>query len=638
MNHATFKASLFMAAGVIDHETGTRDIRRLSGLVRKLPMTSALAMVATAAMAGVPLMNGFLSKEMFFAETVSTAGGSVLEKALPFFATLAGVFSVTYSFRFIRDVFFGPDATDLPREPHEPPRWMRVPIEVLVLMCLLVGIMPTLVVGPILAAGADGMLGSEVPYYSLAVWHGVTLPLLMSIVALLGGVALYFILRRRFDTTREGAPVLRHFDGRRMFDRSLALIGRRAAKLERIFGTRRLQPQLSLIVLFAIIAATLPLWGLGVGGGPLASPPFDIAFALMWAVASFCAVGSAYVAKHHRLAALALMGVAGVVVCFTFVWLSAPDLALTQLLVEIVTTVLLLLGLRWLPPQAENRPKVAPPAVRWRHLRDLLLATGAGGGLALIAYAVMTRPLANSVAQSFIDRAYTEGGGRNVVNVILVDFRGFDTLGEITVLGIVALSVFSLLRRFRPAPESIALPAQQARALAAYGSASSSALSGDRRSDVMYIPGLIMHWLFPLIGAFAFYLLLRGHDRPGGGFAAGIAMAIAFILQYMAAGTRWVEDRLRIMPVAWIALGLLCAAVTGAAAILFDMPFLTTWFSYAHVPLIGKVPLATALIFDIGVFLLVIGATTLMLTALAHQSIRVRRAGPPVERRGKPEH
>ena len=142
MNHATFKASLFMAAGIIDHESGTRDIRRLSGLFRFMPITATLAMVAAAAMAGVPLLNGFLSKEMFFAEAAAFHVDSVLDHSLPYFAMLASAFSVTYSLRFIHGVFFGPPPTDLPRTPHEPPHWMRFPVELLVLVCLLVGILP----------------------------------------------------------------------------------------------------------------------------------------------------------------------------------------------------------------------------------------------------------------------------------------------------------------------------------------------------------------------------------------------------------------------------------------------------------------------------------------------------------------
>src|SRR5690242_6540271 len=177
LNHATFKASLFMAAGVIDHETGTRDIRRLNGLYRYMPITATAATVAAAAMAGVPLLNGFLSKEMFFAESLSVEGPvRALDRALPFIATLWGMFSVAYSLRFIHGVFFGPAPQGLPRTPHEPPRWMRFPIELLVLACLAVGIVPALTVGPLLDIAVHALLGPETPVYSLAVWHGFSRP------------------------------------------------------------------------------------------------------------------------------------------------------------------------------------------------------------------------------------------------------------------------------------------------------------------------------------------------------------------------------------------------------------------------------------------------------------------------------
>lgn len=621
MNHATFKASLFMAAGVIDHETGTRDIRILGGLFRRLPETSVLALVATAAMAGVPLLNGFLSKEMFFAETIGH-GGTLFEQALPYLATLASVFSVTYSVRFMWDVFFGPAATNLPRTPHEPPRWMRFPIEVLVLLCLIVGIMPGIVVRPILDTAAGAVLVGNVPSYSLALWHGFTLPLLMSTVAMAGGVLLYIALRRNRDTRADGAPLLRRLQGKRVFERILIGISWRAGRLEELLGTRRLQPQLQLVFLLTILAALFPLYraGLLTGGG--IATDASVPFAFLWIIGAVCAVSSAYVAKYHRFAALVLMGVSGVVVCVTFVWLSAPDLAITQLLVEIVTTVLLLLGLRWLPAQFPHVRKAVAPAPRWHHMRDLGIALAAGTGLAVTAYAVMTRPLRDSVARAFLEKSYSEGGGTNVVNVILVDFRGFDTMGEITVLGIVALSVYALLRRFRPAPDSIERPVQQTLQQAKAGTTAAT----DPLQSLMYAPGMIMHWVFPFAGALAAYLFIRGHDRPGGGFAAGIALAIAFILQYMATDTRWVEDRLRIRPVQWMGFGLLFAGLTGVGAWLFGLPFLTSHFQYVTVPLIGDVPAASALLFDFGVFLLVVGSTTLMLTALAHQSLRSRRA------------
>src|SRR3546814_502992 len=152
VNHATFKASLFMAAGAVDHEAGTRDLRELGGLRRFMPITATLAVVAGAAMAGVPLLNGFLSKEMFFAETLAARRGLLMDVVPVGLAIAASAFGVIYSLRFVRGVFFGPVSTRLPRQPHEPPRWMRTPIGLLALACLLVGILPAQVIGPPLQA------------------------------------------------------------------------------------------------------------------------------------------------------------------------------------------------------------------------------------------------------------------------------------------------------------------------------------------------------------------------------------------------------------------------------------------------------------------------------------------------------
>jgi multicomponent K+:H+ antiporter subunit A len=624
MNHATFKASLFMAAGIIDHETGTRDIRRLSGLYRLMPITATLAMVAAASMAGVPLLNGFLSKEMFFAETIAYHVDSILDEALPYVVTVAAMFSVTYSLRFIHGGFFGPPPTDLPRMPPPLPSWMVLPVALLVSICLLVGILPAATAGPLLETAVRAVLGSDVPAYSLKVWHGFTFPLLMSLTALAGGLILYRALQPYLHRDADRPLLLPPLDSLRLFDQSLVFLSWRAAKSAvGLLGTRRLQPQLRLLTIAALLAAGWPIYQQGLRGSYSASA-IDPALAVVWMVGAACALAAAYQAKYHRLAALICMGGAGLAVCITFAWFSAPDLALTQLLVEIVTGVLLLLGLRWLPKRLEMlKVDIQPmPADRLRRASDAAIATLTGCGIAAIAYAMMIRPLPESISRYFLERAYTEGGGTNVINVILVDFRAFDTLGEITVLGVVGLTVYAVLRRFRPATDSIERPEQQHR----------PDITGDHQAktaDLLHhahsVPSLLIRLLFPVVLMMAIYLLLRGHNLPGGGFVAGLTVSVAIILQYMAGGTRWVESRLLILPVRWIGLGLLGAALTGVGACLAGHPFLTSYFAYRDVPLLGEVPLSSALLFDFGVFALVIGATVLILVALAHQSIRSHR-------------
>ena len=625
MNHATFKASLFMAAGIVDHETGTRDMRRLSGLYGAMPITATLATVAAAAMAGVPLLNGFLSKEMFFYEAAHA--GSPRDYRLAIAATVAGIFSVAYSLRFIHEVFFGPAPRDLPKTPHEPPRWMLFPIELLVLACLVVGIAPALTVGAVLDLAAGSVLGAAMPEYSLAVWHGLSLPLLMSAIALAGGAALYLLLQRTLHLASvEQVPFVHRFDGQRLFERFLDGVGVWATRFEQWLGTVRLQPQLEIVVLAALVAGAAPLMS---GGLPRSGAPpttVDPVFALLWAVGIACAAGAAWQAKYHRLMALMLMGGAGLVTSLTFLWLSAPDLALTQLMVETVTTVLILLGLRWLPPRVEAHPARERPALRdrARRARDLAVAIAAGAGVAALAWTVMTRPFPQSLAPFYLSRSLPEGGGANVVNVLLVDFRGFDTMGEITVLGVVAICVYALLRRFRPAPESVAIPIQQSDQPPPGGEATRP--GDDAASGYLMVPAVFVRLLFPIMTVVSIFFFMRGHDAPGGGFVAGLIMAVAIILQYMVGGAIWVEQHLKLYPRRLVSIGLLVAAATGLGSWWFDYPFLTSHSAHPRLPLLGVVPMPSAFLFDLGVYLLVVGATAVMLLALAHQSVRSRRA------------
>jgi len=629
LNHATFKASLFMAAGIIDHESGTRDIRKLSGLVRLIPFTATLAMVASASMAGVPLLNGFLSKEMFFAETVFISATRWVEFTLPVIATIAGTFSVAYALRFTVDVFFGPPPVDLPHIPHEPPRWMRAPVELLVFTCLLVGIFPAQVVGSILAAAALPVVGGVLPEYSLAIWHGWNAPMIMSLVAMSGGVVLYLMLRKQLKRGRfKYPPVISYFNGKRGFERSLVMMMRGVRKVEKRISTKRLQPQLFLLVLVALIGGLIPMLNSGLSWGDRPKIPGSVVFVTLWVLAIACALGAAWQAKYHRLAALTMVSVCGLMTCITFVWFSAPDLALTQLVVEVVTTVLILLGLRWLPRRIEE---VSPlpntlRRARVRRVRDFLLSSVVGGGMALLSYAMLTRQTPNDISSFYLSRALPEGGGSNVVNVMLVDFRGFDTLGEITVLGAVALTVYALLRRFRPSKESMELPPQQ-RQLAP--DVATDLVNPRQASDTalgfMMVPAVLVRLLLPIALVVSFYLFMRGHNQPGGGFVAGLVMSVAFILQYMVAGTQWVEAQMSLRPMRWMGFGLFAATLTGLGALFFGYPFLTTHTLHLSVPVLGDIHIASALFFDVGVYAMVVGSTLLMLTALGHQSVRAHK-------------
>ena len=623
MNHATFKASLFMAAGIVDHETGTRDLHRLRGLGRYMPITATLAIVATAAMAGVPLLNGFLSKEMFFAETIFAGEAPWLRFGMPAVATLASVFSVAYSLRLAHRTFFGPPSQRLARAPRDPNRWMLAPSALLVAACILVGILPARTIGPFLDGAARSLLGAQVPEYSLALWHGFTLPLVMSAVALAGGIALYALLYRHRDGALAPAPFSHPIDGRRAYEVVMVMLMRTADRLLNTLSTRHLQPQLALIVTAVVVLAGVTALGRTAPPDQVHLTPISAAFTLLWAIGAACAVGAATQAKFHRLAALIMAGGAGLITCLTFAWFSAPDLALTQISVEVVTLVLMLLGLRWLPKRLElDNPRRRSARARLRRARDLVLAVVAGAGLARLAYVIMTRPRGEGIARFYMEHALPDSGGRNVVNVILVDFRGFDTLGEITVVGIVALAVYKILRRFRPASESMPVPLAQ-RVDAEDGERNDTDDSLPR--GFMRVPTVLGRLLLPVAGVISVFFLLRGHNSPGGGFVGGLAMATAFIVQYMMSGTLWIESRMRVHPQYAIGAGLLLAGVAGCAAWIVSRNFLANLIWHGHAPLIGELHLSSTLLFDFGVYLVVVGATTLMLIALAHQSLRSRR-------------
>lgn len=595
VNHATFKASLFMAAGIIDHEAGTRDMRRINGLFKYMPQTAVLAMVAAAAMAGVPLLNGFLSKEMFFGETLHLIWLGGFYWALPAAAVVAGAFSVAYSVRFIHDVFFHGKPIGLSRTPHEPPIWMKIPVAILVAVCLLVGVFPEDTVAPLLTTAASSvLLGQPLPAYDLAVWHGWNWPLLMSFIALASGIVIYtlryglFSLQERFGFRG---------DGKTLFDAGLALLLTAARWFTATLENGSLQRYLALLFasVVVLLLAALVKEGSGLTGPVMLTPVNG-----MTLVAAFILIAGAVgtVLKHRqRLSALIVFSVIGLLIALAFVEFSAPDLALTQLLVEMAAIVLLLLALYFLPRQTPRE------ASRLRLWRDGVLALLTGVALAALTWGLLTRPY-ETIADYYLANSLPGGGGSNVVNVILVDFRGFDTLGEISVLAIAALGIYALLDGLR-----LSTPATDLRG---------QPWAKERHPLVME---MIARPQLPIALMVAVYLFLRGHNLPGGGFIAGLLTAMALILQYLASGFQWTQERFRFDSRPLIALGLLCTLLTGLGSWVFARPFLTSTFIHVHWPLIGEFELASALAFDLGVYLTVIGVVMLILVRLGALSL-----------------
>jgi multicomponent K+:H+ antiporter subunit A len=586
INHAIFKASLFMAAGIIDHETGTRDMRKLAGLFKYMPHTAVLAMVAAASMAGVPLLNGFLSKEMFFDESLQVSSLGIFGWVVPLAATAAGVFSVAYSLRFIHDVFFHGEPKGLSRTPHEPPRWMKIPVEVLVALCLLVGIFPQYIVKPMLDLAASAVLAGPAPEYSLAIWHGFNLPLLMSTIALVVGVAVYFSLQVLYKLH---AHEHSRWTGHRVFHELQGGVSRFAAAVIGGFANASLQRYCAVLVAAALVA------GVAAFSGPIVSPafsatPVDAPSVAAWLLLVAASVAAA-VMHRSRFNALILTGAAGLVVSAAFVRFSAPDLALTQLVVEVASVILLVLVLRFLPEVTPLESSLR------RRVRDIGLAVASGAGAGGIAWWLLTHPH-QTISGYFADNSLPLGGGTNVVNVILVDFRGFDTFGEITVLALAALGIAGLFGA----------------GMALQGAAQPQAAPPASDRSVMLSNAAQV--LLPAALLVALYIFIRGHNLPGGGFIAGLVAGAAGVLLYVANGIDWSEARIRIGYRGVIAAGLAIAVATGLAPWLFGLPFLTSAYGHPQLPLIGDLPLASAMVFDLGIFLTVVGVVMLALSTL----------------------
>ena len=602
LNHASFKAALLMTAGIVDHETGTRDMRRLGGLFRAMPVMGVLTVLASAAMAGLPPFNGFISKEMMLHEAVHAGedgfwGGA--SWAVAALATFGGLCSAAYSLRLVADTFLGPPSHDLPNpHPHEPPWGMKAPVVLLVAVCIAVGLAPMLIAGPLVAAVASAVLGAPAPDFELALWHGLNLPLALSAVAIVGGVLMLRALMRDGRLHRRETAT---FGGKLVFtaliDGLFAMAGRVTAALE----TGSLQRLVAWMVAAAIAVAAWPFLAGGLTpatGARTLMPAPPLALAVWVVLVLTCVV---LVRSHRqRFTATVLTGAVGLVASLSFLALSAPDLALTQLSVDVVSTALMLMGLALLP-------QVCPPEpATWRRWRDVGLAVAGGGGMAWLTWLMLTRDH-DSISWYFLEKSVPAGGGTNAVNVILVDFRGYDTFGEITVLGIAGVGVLALLDGLRVRRPGL--------------DPQGRSWSYERLPLMLRTAARLV---LPMALVVSAYIFWRGHGLPGGGFIAGLITAVALVVQYMALGQARAEALLHGAAgrrfTRWIGAGLGIAGLTGVGAFALGRPFLTSAHGHPVVPVLGELPLATAALFDLGVYITVVGATMLMLSVLGAAS------------------
>ncbi len=585
--HASFKAALFMGVGIIDHAAHTRDLRLLGGLRHLMPVTFGLMVVAGLSMAGVPPLNGFLSKEMMLQEAAQTG------LWVQVMATAGAALSVAYTLRLLIQAFGGPVRRDYPAHPHDPGIGLWAAPAVLVAVVVASGAAPMLMLAGLVDVAAAAVTGTPA-HIHLALWHGVESPALWMSVAAFGGGFGLLGLHARLATWRLPLP-----DGKRAFDALMAAAVNAARRLTDALHDGAFT-RFAAIAVVAIVAACVYAFAGGSHSPSTRSGTvIEFAPALAWAVMMAAMVG-AVVLHRNRVLALLLLGVVGLILSAGFAYLSAPDLALTQIAVEVVTIVLMLLGLNFLP---KTTPRESGAL---RRLRDGAVAAVAGIGAAALAYATMMRgPAFPPISGFHLAQSLPGAGGSNAVNTIIVDFRGFDTYGEIIVLGIAALIVFALV-------EGLLSPgAANDRLLATQPHLDDA---GDRHPMIFVVATRIMMPFVMLVGV---YIYLRGHNMPGGGFVAGLVFAIAVVLQYLASGQGWTAKRQRVPFHGLIGAGILVATATGLGSMAFGRPFLTSYFAHVHLPPLEDFELATAALFDLGVFLCVLGAVMLVLASLS---------------------
>ena len=601
LNHASFKAALFMTAGIVDHAVHTRDMKLLGGLRRLMPITFVIATVAALSMAGIPLLNGFLSKEMMLEEAYNTTlfGSPYLVAVV---ATLGALFSAAYSFRFISHTFLGAERRDYPAKPHDPELGLWLPPALLLIPVVVIGVAPFLA-EPFVKIVTQAVIGTaaEVPSAYFALWHGLVPALWMSVIAVVGGL----ILLAGFGPLSRGWAAAPRPEAKAIFDAVIAACVAGAGLVSNRLHNNSFTRYTAIFVV-TVIAVGAHAWFTGASAGAtrdmLPITPLGVAAWLMLVIAAGCLV----VMHRNRLAVLLLMGIIGLMVSVSFNYFSAPDLALTQISVEVVTIVLLLLALNFIP----NTTPAESTALH--RTRDIVLALGGGVAAAGLIYSMLMSDFPiTQISDYHLANSYKGGGGDNVVNVILVDFRGFDTFGEIIVLGIAALVIYALTEALLSGPV-------RARLL---NRGYEEARAGDAHPLMMVV---LTRVLMPIILMVGVYIFLRGHNEPGGGFVAGLVVAIAVLMQYMASGFAWAVKRQRYPYHGIIGAGVLCAGLTGIGAWFAGEPFLTSAFGYFRIPPMEEFELATAMGFDLGVFLSVVGAVMLSLESFSRLG---RRAG-----------
>ncbi|GLI89295.1 cation:proton antiporter [Bacillus subtilis subsp. subtilis] len=447
INHATFKGSLFMAVGIIDHETGTRDIRKLGGLMAIMPITFTISLIGTFSMAGLPPFNGFLSKEMFFTSMLRVTHFDLFNVQtwgvlFPLFAWIGSVFTFIYSMKLLFKTFRGnyqPEQLEKPA--HEAPVGMLVPPVILVALAVSLFFFPNILSYSLIEPAMNSiyptlLAGHEKFHVHISQWHGVTTELLMTAGIVVIGTIGYLSLNK-------WKGIYKLFPSKltlnRLYDKLLTLMEKGSYRVTKQYMTGFLRDYL----LYIFAGFIILIGGAFAIKGGFSFKTEGMAKIGVYEIILTLVMISATVATvfaRSRLTAIIALGVVGYTLALFFVIFRAPDLALTQLVIETISVALFLLCFYHLP---KLRLKTKTRTFR---MTNFIISLGVGIIVTLLGIASSSQRTKDSIASFFVKHSHDLGGGDNVVNVILVDFRGFDTMFEITVLTIAALGIYSMIK------------------------------------------------------------------------------------------------------------------------------------------------------------------------------------------------
>ncbi|QSF59569.1 Na+/H+ antiporter subunit A [Nocardioides sp. zg-1228] len=611
--HALFKATLFLVVGIIDHSTGTRDLRELTGLARRMPVLAGAAALAAASMAGVPPLLGYVAKESVLVALVdvardgdgtgiTTANGWLLVAGV----VVGSILTAAYSARFLWGAFANRGVASPPSVHSPSAAFVAAPV-VLAALSLLLGASG----GPLtslLAGQADAFPpGAHEP--ELTLWHGTGLPLLLTAITLAAGAVLFVA---REPVARFQAALAHDWSLERAYRGGMRLLDRTAVEVTGVVqrGSAAAYLGIILVVLVVLPGSTL-LGGLGDVDVQAWDNPAQAVIGVIIVAAAVLTARS-----RRRIRAVLLVSVTGYGTALLFVLQGAPDLALTQALVETLTVVVFVLALRRLPEYFTDRPLTAQ---RWvRMALGLAVAVVVAGFLLMAGAARVSDP----VSLTLPEQALEFGGGGNIVNVILVDTRAWDTLGELSVLVAAATGVASLvyvnargadIRRVHDIPFPVGVKKVATSPGRRAWLPGSRTLAPEKRSIVFEV---IVRLLFHTLIVISVYLLLAGHNAPGGGFAAGMTTGLALVIRYLAGGRYELDEAAPVDAGRLIGGGLAVAALAALLPLAFGGVVLQSAVIDLHVPLLGDLHLVSSALFDVGVYLVVVGLVLDLLRAL----------------------